>query len=76
MTLVILSRITHWSSTFYRALMSVMITYRSRSNNFVLLSFHKVRNDLLLEEITKGAHICFDTTTTLYSSSPRGSIHV
>jgi hypothetical protein len=56
--------------------MSVMITYRSRSNNFVLLSFHKVRNDLLLEEITKGAHICFDTTTTLYSSSPRGSIHV
>jgi hypothetical protein len=34
--------------------------------------FHKVRNNLILEELTKGAPPRFDAATTLYSSTPRG----
>jgi hypothetical protein len=35
-------------------------------------SFHKVRNNLILEELTKGLPSCFDDAATLYSSTPRG----
>src|SRR5436190_7160065 len=35
-------------------------------------SFSKVRNDLILEEITKGAAVPSDTTTALYGSASGG----
>jgi hypothetical protein len=31
-----------------------------------------IRNNLILEELTKGLPSCFDDAATLYSSTPRG----
>jgi hypothetical protein len=38
----------------------------------MFLSFHKVHNDFILEELTKGPLPCSNVATTLYNSTLRG----